>query len=53
MQKTKTSCKFNVGDGSLCSDVEGYATDDLCVDVCGSIHDVGCVVNGQKVMAAF
>ena len=46
-----SSGKFNVGDGSLCSDVKGYVTDDLCVDVCGSVHGVGCVVNGRKVMA--
>ena len=47
-----SSGKFNVGFGSLCSDVKGYVTDDLCVDVCGYVHDVGRVVNGRKVMAA-
>ena len=30
-----------------------HVTDDLCVDVCGSVHGVGRVVNGRKVMAAF
>ena len=25
--------KFNVGDGSLCLNVKGYVTDNLCVDV--------------------
>ena len=45
-------CVLNVGDGSLCSDVKGYVTDDSCVDVCDSVHDVGCVVNGRKVMTA-
>ena len=39
-------------DGSLCSDVKGFVNDDWCVVVCGSIHSVGRVVNGQKVMAA-
>ena len=47
-----SSGKFNVGDGSLCSDVKGCVTDDSCVDVCGSVHGVGRVVNGRKVMAA-
>ena len=32
-------------------DVKGYVTDDLCVDVSGSVHGVGRVVNGRKVMA--
>ena len=41
-----------MGDGSLCSDVKGCVADDLCVGVCGSVHGVGRVVNGRKVMAA-
>ena len=40
-----------MGDGSLCLDVKGYVTDDLCVDVCDFVHGVGHVLNGRKVMA--
>ena len=43
---SKLKGKFNVGDESLYQDIKGYVTDDSCVDVCGSVHGVGHVVDG-------